>query len=397
MHKTSAMLSRLSESATLAMAKRSRELKAQGKDVISLSLGEPDFPTPNFVKQAAIDAIHNNITHYTPVNGFEELRKAVSHKFKRDNNLDYSPNEIVVSTGAKQSLINTIISLVNEGDEVILFAPYWVSYIEMIKVVGGVPVELKAGIEQDFKVSAQQLKEAITDKTRLVIFSSPCNPTGSVYEEDELNEIAKVVLAKEELYVISDEIYEHINFTDAHCSIGAIAGMKDRTITVNGLSKGFAMTGWRLGYIGAPLWIANSCTKFQGQVTSGTNSVTQMAAIAALEADPKVTEPMKEAFLRRRNLVIKLLSEIPGMKVNEPQGAFYLFPDVSNFFGKSFEGQTINNASDLCEYLLMNALVSVVTGEAFGAPECFRISYATSDDILTEAITRIKTALAKLA
>lgn len=389
-------INNLSESQTLAMARRSRELQEAGIDIISLSLGEPDFNTPDFVKQAANQAIADNFSHYTPVNGFLDLREALSVKFKRDNQLSYSANEIVVSTGAKQSITNVMLSLVNPCDEVIVPAPYWVSYIEMIKMAEGIPVIIQSGIENDFKVTADQIEAAITDKTKLMIFSTPCNPTGSVYSKSELESIAKMMEKHPNFYVICDEIYEHINFVGNHESLAQFDKIKDQVITVNGVSKGFAMTGWRIGYIGAPKWIADACTKIQGQVTSGTCSIAQKAAKAAVSASPEVLKDMITAFKNRRDLVLGLLNEIPGMKTNIPEGAFYVFPDISNFFGKSFNGKTINNASDLSLFLLDEAKVALVTGEAFGNPDCIRISYATSEKILTEAVKRIKEALSKL-
>jgi aspartate aminotransferase len=396
MQKESALLSRLTESATLAMARISRELKAKGVDIISLSLGEPDFDTPDFIKEAAISAIENNYTHYPPVNGYLEVREAISKKFKRDNNLDYTADQIVVSTGAKQSIANVILSLINPGDEVLLPAPYWVSYSEMVKVAGGTPVVVPTGIESDFKLTPARLSQVITSKTRMIIYSSPCNPTGSVYTLSELEALAVVLRQNPDVFIISDEIYELINFSGGHASIATLDGMYDRTITVNGVSKGFAMTGWRLGYIGAPLWIAQACTKIQGQFTSAPSSISQRATKAAVEADPSSVDYMVEAFMRRRNLMIEGLRDIAKLKINEPQGAFYIFPDASAYFGLSHAGTTIANANDLCNYLLADAHVALVTGEAFGAPECFRISYATADEVLTEAIRRMKVSLDKL-
>ncbi|NBG66816.1 pyridoxal phosphate-dependent aminotransferase [Acidiluteibacter ferrifornacis] len=389
-------INHLSESQTLAMARRSRELQQAGIDIISLSLGEPDFDTPDFVKKAANEAIANNFTHYTPVNGYLEVRQAVSEKFKRDNNLNYSPDEIVISTGAKQSITNVMLSIVNPGDEVIVPAPYWVSYIEIIKMAEGIPVIIEAGIEQDFKVSAEQIEAAITPKTKMMIFSTPCNPTGSVYGQQELKEIAEVMKRNPNFLVISDEIYEHINFVNQHQSLAQFSEIKDQVITINGVSKGFAMTGWRIGYIGAPKWIADACTKIQGQVTSGTCSIAQKAAQAALLASPVVLKEMQTAFRNRRDLVLELLQKIPGVKTNTPEGAFYVFPDVSSFFGKSFNGRSIENANDLSLFLLDEAKVALVTGEAFGNPNCIRISYAASESVLTEALKRIQTALAKI-
>lgn len=392
----SAILNRLEESATLAMARRSRELAAEGKDIISLSLGEPDFNTPDFIKDAAKKAIDDNFSKYPPVNGYLDVRQSIAEKFKRDNNLNYTANQIVISTGAKQSIINAIMSLVNPGDEVVLLAPYWVSYKEMVSIAGGTTKIVYSDIEQDFKVSTADLAAAITDKTKLIIFSSPCNPTGSVYLKEELEAMAKLILARPELYIISDEIYEHINFTGAHFSIGSVPGMEERTITVNGVSKGFAMTGWRIGYVGAPQWIADACTKFQGQITSGACSISQRATKVAVEADPTITHPLREAFLRRRNLVIEKLQAIDGLKVNRPEGAFYLFPDVSHFLGKSANGVKISTAAQLCNYILEEVHLAVVDGDAFGSPECIRISYATSDEVLVKAMDRLKIALEKL-
>lgn len=386
----------MEESATLKMAQLARDLAAQGIDVISLSIGEPDFDTPQHIKEAAKKALDEGFTKYTPVPGLVELRKAIQTKFKRDNNLDYELNQIVVSNGAKQSIANICLSLLNPGDEVLILAPYWVSYSEIVKLAEGVPVILKAGIEEDYKVQADAIEAAITDRTKILLFSSPCNPTGSVYTYDELKAIAEVIAKRDNIFIISDEIYEYINFTGKHVSIGTFPEVKDRTITVNGFSKGFSMTGWRLGYIGAPTPVADACIKVQGQVTSGANSFGQKAAAYALTADMKPTEEMKDAFLKRRDLVIDLLGQIPGIKVNKPQGAFYIFPDISEFFGKSDGETTIHNADDFCEYLLAEAHVAVVSGSAFGADNCFRLSYAASDDTLKEAIKRIGEALAKL-
>lgn len=389
-------INNLSESQTLAMTRLSRELIAEGKDVISLSIGEPDFDTPDFIKDAAKKAIDDNFTHYTPVPGFPELRAAISKKFKRDNQLDYAPDQIVVSTGAKHSLANVSLSLLNAGDEVLLPAPYWVSYYEIVKLAGAIPVSIPTTIEQDFKVTPEQIKNAITDKTRMIWFSTPCNPSGSVYSQEELKQIALLIKEYPEILIVSDEIYEHINFSDKHQSIAQFDFIKDQVITVNGVSKGFAMTGWRVGYIGAPKWIADACTKMQGQFTSGTSSISQKAAQAAMEADPSVTVSMRKAFEKRRELVLSLMSEIPGLKLNFPKGAFYVFPDVSHYFGKSYNGSIINNATDLTMFLLNEGLVALVTGDAFGDPNCVRLSYATSDDVLREAIKRIKETLALL-
>ncbi|WP_284651555.1 pyridoxal phosphate-dependent aminotransferase [Flavobacterium terrisoli] len=387
-------INNLSTSQTLAMAALARELKAQGKDIISLSLGEPDFNTPDFIKEAAKKAIDENYSTYTPVDGYGELKDAICRKFKRDNNLDYKPANIVVSTGAKQSLYNVAQVMLNDGDEVILPAPYWVSYYEIIKLSGGVPVEVPTSVESDFKMTAAELEKAITPKTKMMWFSSPCNPSGSVYNREELTAIGKVLEKYPNIYIVSDEIYEHINFSGTFCSIGTIPGLFDRTITVNGVAKAFAMTGWRIGYIGAPEFIAKACTKMQGQVTSGANSIAQRATITAVDADPSVLNDMVSAFKNRRDLVVGLTKAIPGLKVNVPEGAFYVFPDVSSFFGKTLRGKLINNADDFSMYLLSEANVATVTGDAFGNPNCIRISYATSEELLAEAFKRIAAALA---
>ncbi len=387
----------LSESATIAMARKSRELKAQGIDVISLSLGEPDFNTPKFIKEAAIEGIHQNYSKYMAVNGYEDFREAISFKFKRDNNISYSPDQIVVSTGAKQSIANVVLSTVNPGDEVIIPAPYWVSYEEIVKMAEGIPVIIETKIEDDFKITAEQLQNAISNKTKLMIYSSPCNPSGSVYLKEELRSLADVLVNHPEIIVISDEIYEHINFTDSYFSLAAFDDVYNQVVTVNGVSKAFAMTGWRLGYIGAPEWIAKACTKIQGQFTSGASSISQRAALAAVSADPSVVEEMKDAFLKRRNFIIEKLRAITGIKINQPEGAFYVFPDVSEFFGKVFGDRKIQNADDLCLFLLEEAKVALVTGNAFGSQSCLRISYAASMDELTEAMLRISTALNKLS
>jgi aspartate aminotransferase len=394
--KVSKLLSQITESATLAMARMSRELAQQGHQVISLSLGEPDFNTPDFIKGAAKAAIDNNITHYPPVNGFLDVRQAISKKFERDNGLHYSAEQIVISTGAKQALANAILALIEEGDEVLMPSPFWVSYSEIVKIAGGTPVEILAKVENDFKVTPQQLKDAINERTKLIIYSSPCNPTGSVYSREELEVFADIIQQHEGLYVISDEIYEHINFSGKTASIGAIGNMIERTITVNGVSKAFAMTGWRIGYIGAPKWIADACTKMQGQITSGPNTIGQMATKAAVEADPKEVQFMIDVFKKRRDLVYGLLKEIPNIKCNLPEGAFYFFPDVSAYFGKKDGDTVINDATDLSMYMLRKELVAVVTGEAFGDPNCIRISYAASEETLIEALRRIKVALAAL-
>ena len=396
-HTTSDLLQRLSESATIAMARKARELKDQGIDVISLSLGEPDFDTPAEMKQAGIDAIQANETHYTPVPGTPRIRKAIVEKFKRDNGLEYTMDQVVVSTGAKQSLANVVLSLVNPGDEVILPAPYWVSYEEIVKVAGGIPVVLPTSIDNDYKIQPSELEAAITPKTRMVMYSSPCNPSGSVYTEAETAALADVLRKHDRIITVSDEIYELINFTDKHASMAAQPGMWERTVTVNGVSKGFAMTGWRLGYIGAPTWIAAACTKIQGQFTSAPSSITQAASAAALEADPVLVGDMVDAFRRRRALMVEGLSQVPGFKVNQPMGAFYVFPDVSALFGKSFQGKTLENANDVAFYLLEEAKVASVSGAAFGTPECIRLSYAAADDVLAEAVRRIDAACRQLS
>lgn len=393
-HLLSDRINQLSTSQTLAMAALARELKAQGKDIISLSLGEPDFNTPDFIKEAAKKAIDENYSTYSPVDGYVDLKDAICRKFKRDNDLDYKPANIVVSTGAKQSLYNIAQVMLNDGDEVILPAPYWVSYYEIVKMAGGIPVEVPTTIESNFKITAEQLEKAITPKTKMVWYSSPCNPSGSVYNREELTELAKVLEKHPNIFVVSDEIYEHINFSGTFCSIASIPGMFERTITVNGVAKAFAMTGWRIGYIGAPEFIAKACTKMQGQVTSGANSIAQRATIAAVDADPKVLNEMVGAFKSRRDLVVGLIQEIPGLKINSPEGAFYVFPDVSDYFGKTLKGTEIKDANDFAMYLLSEANVATVTGEAFGNPNCIRFSYATSEAQLTEALLRIKEALA---
>ncbi len=394
--RVSRLLEQLTESATLAMARLSRELTQQGLDIVSLSLGEPDFDTPQFIKDAAHRAIDQNITHYPPVNGFLDVRKAISEKFRRDNGLDYAPEQIVVSTGAKQSIANAVLALVNPGDQVIMPSPYWVSYSEMVKIAGGTPVEVKADFSSDFKVTAAQLEKAITPRTRMIIFSSPCNPTGSVLSTEELAAWAEVITRHSELYVISDEIYEFINYAGKSPSIATFPGMYERTITVNGVSKAFAMTGWRIGYIGAPRWIADACTKMQGQVTSGTGTISQMAAKAAVQADPELIHPMLETFRGRRELMHRLLSEIPGLQVNMPEGAFYFFPDIHAFLGKSYRGERIETAEALSMYMLRHFLVATVSGESFGDPRCIRLSYAASESDIRKACGRIKDALLAL-
>jgi aspartate aminotransferase len=386
-------INNMATSATLAMAAKARELKAEGRDIIGLSLGEPDFNIPEFIKDAAKEAIDQNYSSYSPVDGYGDLKQAIATKFKRDNNLEYGLDQIVVSTGAKQSLANVAMAMINEGDEVILPAPYWVSYSDIVKLAGGVPVEVPTSIDTDFKMTAAQLEEAITPKTKMLWFSSPCNPSGSVYSQEELESLATVLRKHEGIFIVSDEIYEHINFKGGHVSIASIDGMYDRTITVNGVSKAFAMTGWRIGFIGAPAWIAKATTKFQGQVTSGANAIAQRATIAALEAPKEKIQYMIDEFHKRRDLVLDLLGEIEGFKLNVPEGAFYVFPDISSFFGKTINGTTINNASDFSLFLLESSNVATVTGEAFGNPNCIRISYAASEAELKEAISRIKKAL----
>ena len=384
----------MSTSATLAMAAKARELRNEGKDIIGLSLGEPDFNTPDFIKEAAINAINQNYNSYTPVDGYQELKEAVITKFKRDNNLTYSLPQIVVSTGAKQCLANVAAVMLNEGDEVILPCPYWVSYSDIVKLNDGVPVEVATSIDTDFKMTPQQLEAAITPKTKMIWFSSPCNPSGSIYSKEELEGLANVLKNHPNIYIVSDEIYEHINYTDApHTSMASIDGMYDRTITVNGVSKAFAMTGWRIGYIGAPDWIARACNKMQGQITSGANCIAQRAVITALNESPSAVKYMIDEFKTRRDLVLKLLSEIEGFNANIPEGAFYVFPNVSYFFGKTLKGKTINNATDFSLFLLEEALVATVTGDAFGNPDCIRISYAASQEQIIEAIKRIKEAV----
>lgn len=393
----SQLIRNMQESATIKMAQVARDLRAKGHDVISLSVGEPDFDTPQHIKEAAKKALDDGYTHYTPVPGLLELRKAIVTKFKRDNDLHFETNQIVVSNGAKQCIANVCLSLLDKGDEVVIFTPYWVSYTEIVKMAGGLPVPVTAGIEQDYKITADQLAEAITDRTRIVLFSSPCNPTGSVYQYEELKAIVDVIARHPDIVVVSDEIYEYINFTDKHVSIGTFEAVKDRTVTVNGFSKGFAMTGWRLGYIGAPKWIAAACSKVQGQFTSGATAFGQKAAAYALTADQSATAEMRDAFLRRRDLIIDLLNDIVGVKTNKPEGAFYIFPDISSFFGKSDGTNIINDANDFSEFVLHNAHVAMVSGIPFGAPNCVRISYAAADEVLKEAMTRMKNALSRLS
>jgi aspartate aminotransferase len=391
--KLSNRINNMATSATLAMAAKARELRQAGENIIGLSLGEPDFTVPDFVKDAAIKAVEDNYHSYTPVDGYADLKQAVITKFKRDNNLTYTASQIVVSTGAKQSLYNLAQVLLNPGDEVLLPAPYWVSYSDISKIAGGVPVEIKTSIDRDFKVTPQALEKAITPKTKMMIYSSPCNPSGSVYSKQELRALADVLVKYPQIIVISDEIYEHINFTQQHASMAHFEDMYDRTVTVNGVSKAFSMTGWRIGYIGAPEYIARACNKMQGQVTSGANCIGQKAAVTALENSPSKIKYMIDAFKERRGLILGLLADIDGFKINEPQGAFYVFPDISYYFGKTLRGTTINSATDFSLYLLENAKVATVTGEAFGDPNCIRISYAASNDDITAAMRQIKEAL----
>jgi len=396
MEKVSDRLQRMAVSATLAMTQKSRELTAQGFDVINLSIGEPDFDTPAQVKEAAKKAIDDNFTHYPPVPGFDSLKEAIVNKFKRENGLTYEKNQVVVSAGAKHSIINVFLSILNEGDEVIIPAPYWVSYIEMVKLSEGTPVVVKCGIESDFKMTAEQLESAITDKTRAIIYSSPSNPTGSLYSKQELENLARVIEKHPNIIVLSDEIYEHINFSGKHESIAQFDSIKDRVVVINGVSKGYAMTGWRIGYIAAPLWIAKAVTKLQGQFTSGACSIAQKASEAAINAGSDSCKEMTAVFKKRRDLVLEHLKGINGLKTNIPLGAFYVFPEVSSFFGKSYEHYKIENSSDLALYILETEKVATVGGDAFGSPECLRFSYATSEDKLIEAISRIKRALDKL-
>jgi len=393
MNQLSDRINNLSTSATLAMAAKARELRAEGKDIIGLSLGEPDFNTPDFIKNAAIEAVNQNYNSYTPVDGYVDLKSAIITKFKRDNELNYSPSQIVVSTGAKQALYNIASVMLNKGDEVILPCPYWVSYSDIVKLNDGVPVEVRTSIENDFKMTAAQLEAAITPKTKMIWYSSPCNPSGSVYSKAELRAIANVLQKHPNIYVVSDEIYEHINFIGGHYSMAQFEDMYDRTVTVNGVSKAFAMTGWRIGYIGAPDWIARACNKIQGQITSGANCIAQRAVITALEASPSRVQFMVDEFKERRKLILGLLEAIDGFKTNEPEGAFYVFPNISAYFGKTIKGKTIDNATDMSLFLLEEALVATVTGEAFGNPDCIRISYAASQENIIEAIKRIKEAL----
>jgi len=389
-------LNRLAPSATLAMSQKSNEMKAQGIDVINMSVGEPDFNTPEHIKVAAKKAIDDNYSRYSPVPGYMDLREAIVAKLKNENGLEYSVNEVLVSNGAKQSVCNAVMALVNDGEEVIIPAPYWVSYPQMVKLAGGVPVIVETGFAQNFKMTPEQLEAAITPKTRMLILCSPSNPTGSVYSEAELEKLAEVIKRHDDLFVIADEIYEHINYIGRHNSIASVPGMKERTIVVNGVSKAYAMTGWRIGFIAAPEWIVKGCNKLQGQYTSGPSSISQKAAVAAYTASQECVETMRKAFERRRDLIVNLIKDIHGLEVNEPEGAFYVFPKCSSFFGKGDGSRTICNSTDFALYLLEVGHVATVAGDAFGDPECFRISYATSDDNIREAMSRVKAALAKL-
>lgn len=396
MNQLSDRLNRLAPSATLAMSQKSAELKAQGVDVVNLSVGEPDFNTPDHIKEAAKRAVDENYSRYSPVPGYPALKKAIVDKLKNENGLDYEPSQIICSNGAKQSVCNAVLALVNPGDEVIIPAPYWVSYPQMVLLAEGTPVTVEATIEQDFKITPEQLEAAITPKTRALILCSPSNPTGSVYSAEELEALAAVLRRHERVIVLSDEIYEHINYIGSHASIAACEGMKERTVVINGVSKAYAMTGWRIGFIAAPEWIAKGCNKLQGQYTSGPCSVSQMAATAAFAGDQTCVETMRQAFERRKNLIVRLAKEIPGLEVNDPHGAFYLFPKCSSFFGKRDGDRVINNSTDFALYLLEVAHVATVGGDAFGSPACFRMSYATSDENITEAMRRIKEACARL-
>lgn len=393
MNQVSARLAALAPSQTLAMSQKSNELRAQGVDVINLSVGEPDFYTPDHIKMAAKKAIDDNFSFYSPVPGYMDLRKAICAKLKNENALDFTPDQIVVSTGAKQALCNAILAIINPGDEVIVPAPYWVSYVEMVKLAEGKNVIVEAGIEQNFKITPAQLEAAITPKTRMLVLCSPSNPTGSVYSHDELQALAKVLERYPNVLVLADEIYEHINYVGAHQSMAQFPELEGRVIIINGVSKAYAMTGWRIGFLAAPLWIAKACSKLQGQYTSGASSIAQKAAVAAFSGDQSCVEEMRKAFERRCDLIFGLVSEIPGMKVNKPDGAFYLFPDVSSYFGKSYDKYKIETSSDLAMYLLEVAHVASVAGDAFGSPLCLRFSYATSDDKLVEAMNRVRRAL----
>lgn len=396
MERVSRRIAALTDSQTLAMNQKSKDLESQGIDVINLSVGEPDFFTPDHVKDAAKKAIDDNFTFYSPVPGYMDLRKAISKKLREENNLDYSSAQIVVSNGAKHSLANVIMCVVDPGDEVLVPAPYWVSYVELVKLAEGVNVVIPSTIENDFKVTPEQLEQAITAKTRAMLICSPSNPTGSIYSKDELEALANVIKKHPNIIVISDEIYEHINFVGKHESIAQFESIHDRVVVINGVSKGYSMTGWRIGYMAGPCWIAAACNKLQGQYTSGPSSIAQKASVAAINGDNSFTLSMKEAFQRRRDLVIQMMKEIPGLKINIPQGAFYVFPDVSGYFGKSYQDKMIRNADDLTLFLLEHAHVASVSGDAFGAPECIRFSYATSDEKLKEAFSRIRSALALL-
>ena len=394
--KLSSRINRLTPSATFAMAAKSAELKASGVDVINMSVGEPDFNTPDHIKAAAHKAIDENYSRYSPVPGYADLRKAVCRKLSTENSLEYTPDEILISNGAKQSLCNAVMALVDKDDEVVIPTPCWVSYMQMVLLADGVPVTVRAGIEQDFKVTAGQLEAAITEKTRLVMLCSPSNPTGAVYSAEELESLAKVILSHPDLMVISDEIYEHINYVGTHTSIASFPGMKERTIVINGVSKAYAMTGWRIGFMAAPQWVVKGCNKLQGQYTSGPCSLSQKTAEAAWLEDQQCVEDMREVFQRRRDLIYDLASRIPGLEVSKPQGAFYLFPKCSSFFGKSFGGRTIGSGDDMAMYLLEEAHVATVGGDSFDAPDCFRMSYATSDDQIVKGLERIGAALGKL-
>ncbi len=396
MAQLSERLNRLAPSATLAMSQKSSEMKAQGIDVINMSVGEPDFNTPDHIKEAGKKAIDQNFSRYSPVPGYPDLRNAIVAKLKNENGLDYTASEILVSNGAKQCVCNAIMALVNDGDEVIIPAPYWVSYPQMVKLAGGEPVFIEAGFEQEFKITADQLEAAITPKTKMLILCSPSNPTGSVYSKEELASLAEVIKRHDDLYVLADEIYEHINYVGKHESIAQFPGMKERSIIINGVSKAYAMTGWRIGFMAAPEWITKGCNKLQGQYTSGPSSISQKAALEAYVASQECVEVMRQAFEKRRDLIVSLAKDIPGLEVNVPQGAFYLFPKCSSFFGKSDGERTINSSTDLAMYLLEKGHVATVGGDAFGDPDCFRMSYATSDDNIREAMKRIKEALAKL-
>ena len=391
----SSRVKNLATSQTLAMAAKAKELKSNGMDIIGLSLGEPDFNTPEFIKDAAVKAIEENYNSYTPVDGYDALKDSIIHKFKRDNNLNFDKSQIVVSTGAKQSLYNIASVLIEKNDEVILPCPYWVSYSDIIKLKGGIPIEIKTDIKNNFKMTAAELEYSISPNTKMIWFSSPCNPSGSVYNENELKSIAKVLEKHEKIFVVSDEIYEHINYVGKHCSIGSFNEIKDRVITVNGVSKAFAMTGWRIGYLGGPEWIARACNKIQGQVTSGANCIAQRAVITALSEDPIKIKYMVDEFKSRRDLILELLNSVRGFICNKPDGAFYVFPDISFYFNKTIDGFTINNASDMSMFLLEKARVATVTGNAFGNPNCIRISYAASKDKISEAIKRIKNCLSQ--